>query len=322
MERETVRVRYIPKVLVIGGCGYIGSKLCEYLSSDYRVTSVDIGWFGGFDNNLFIDYKNLTNIFVSQYDVVILLAGHSSVQMCVGNPISCYNNNVLNFVKLIASINESNNYKSIKFIYASSSSVYGDIKEQIAKEGHMDFHPNNEYDLSKQIIDLYASLYKNLEYYSLRFGTVNGFSRNFRTDIMINAMYNSFDKYGYIKEYNSEVHRPILDIKDLCRAIRKIINNGVLEKSGIYNLCSFNSIVKDIVYEAREVLCCAVVKSKDKIENTKLQTKLYDFSIDNTKFCDSFNFKFEGTVESILLDIIDNKKQINKTHRNIKVSYV
>jgi len=301
-------------ILLLGGCGYIGSRLYSLLSENHFVNTVDLEWFDGFvPFNIVADYRELDKIFINKYDAVILLAGHSSAQMCIDNAQSCYTNNVSNFINLIEKIEDT------KFIYASSSSIYGDFKNKLATEKDLNFYPNNFYDLNKHTIDLHASLYP-IEYYGLRFGTVNGFSENFRKDIMINAMYASYDKYGYIKEYNPEVYRPILDIQDLHRAIETIINKGSLDKAGIYNLSSFNTQVKDIVKEVSEYLKCSV-KKVEGTDKTKLQSGLYDFSISSDKFRNTFSFEFEGSVKSILDDITSHKT-INFSDRNIKKEYV
>ena len=315
MEERTVCLK--PKrILLIGGCGYIGSRLYSVLSKTYEVVSIDTCWFGGErEDNHDWDYQGVAKRIIESYDVIILLAGHSSVQMCKDNAESCYANNVTNFINLIEKIDIGT-----KFIYASSSSVYGDFKEQLATEKDLAFKPNNFYDLTKHTIDLHASLYP-IEYYGLRFGTVNGFSENFRKDIMINAMYTSYDKYGYIKEYNPEVYRPILDIQDLCRAIETIIEKGSPEKAGIYNLASFNSSVKEIVREVGYHLECNVEK-KNGTDNTKLQSGLYNFSISSQKFIDTFSFDFRGSVKSILDDITNNSRNMVFSDRNIKKEYV
>jgi len=314
MEERTVCLKKLKRILLIGGCGYIGSRLYSLLSKNYNVTSVDLEWFDSFvPHNFCRDYNKLNKTFINRFDVVILLAGHSSTQMCIDNAKASYANNVGNFVNLIEKI------KDTKFIYASSSSVYGNFKDRLATEKVLGFAPNNFYDLTKHIIDLHASLYP-IEYYGLRLGTVNGFSESFRKDIMINAMYASYDKYGYIKEYNPEVYRPILDIKDLGRAIETIIENGSIEKAGIYNLGSFNSQVKDIVTRVSKYLNCRVEKVKG-TDDTKLQSGLYNFSINSDKFRDTFSFEFKGNVKSILDDITSDRI-ISFSDRKVKKEYV
>ena len=303
-------------ILLLGGCGYIGSRLYSVLVKTYIVDTVDLEWFGGaIPNNICADYSELDKEFIRKYDVVILMAGHSSVQMCKDNAQACYANNVSNFVNLVEKIG-----KDTKFIYASSSSVYGDFRSILATEEDLAFKPNNFYDLTKHIIDLHASLCP-IEYYALRLGTVNGFSENFRKDIMINAMYHSYKKNGYIKEYNSGVYRPILDIQDLTRAIETIIEKGSLDKAGIYNLGSFNMTVGGIVAGVSNYLGCRVERMEEKSNGTKLQSGLYNFSISSEKFAKTFSFEFKGNIRSILDDIINHKK-IRYSDRNIKKEYV
>ena len=59
---------------------------------------------------------------------------------------------------------------------------------------------DNNYDISKHCIDLYAEK-SDLQYYGLRFGTLNGYAPITRTDVMINAMTSSALLNGEIKLY-------------------------------------------------------------------------------------------------------------------------
>jgi hypothetical protein len=52
------------------------------------------------------------------------------------------------------------------------------------------------------------------------------------------------------------------------------------------------------------------------IKNSKLETKSYNFSIDSTKFCKNFNFKFTDTIETITEGILQNFNNINFTDRS------
>ena len=100
------------KTLIIGSGVYIGSRL----SKEIRADGVDINWFKKGSKD--VDFKDLTRDYYSQYDNIILLAGHSSVKMSEGGLNSCFNNNVRNFIDLREKLDKQ------KLIYASSSSVY------------------------------------------------------------------------------------------------------------------------------------------------------------------------------------------------------
>jgi nucleoside-diphosphate-sugar epimerase len=95
--------------LIIGGCGYIGSRLFNYLKQkDYDVTSLDLELFGNPNiPNTKRNYNTLTQEELSKFDNVILLAGHSSVKMCEGNINYPYDNNVRNFINLFVRVFKS-----------------------------------------------------------------------------------------------------------------------------------------------------------------------------------------------------------------------
>jgi nucleoside-diphosphate-sugar epimerase len=303
------------KILIIGGTGYIGSRVFQMLNDTHTVDSIDTEWYGNYVNkfNIIKDFGTLTKEEVSFYDVVILLAGHSGVKMCIDNMVSTAKNNVMNFIKLLDKLDSKQ-----MFIFASSSSVYGDTKHDVVTEEYNLFEPNNFYDLSKHEIDSYAAL-SNAKYYGLRFGTVNGASPNLRNDIMINAMTFNAIKNGKVYCFNPEVRRPILGIEDLCRAIDTIIENGTYENRGFYNLASFNSTAEKI---ASVVADCTnseleiVDELPATITNVKLQTKAYNFLIDSSKFEKTFNFEFKETVETIVKSLVDNFENMNKGNRS------
>jgi nucleoside-diphosphate-sugar epimerase len=299
------------KVLIIGGSGYVGSFLNYSLKGDFEISNLDLNWFSDESNPK--DMRDLTIDYLREFAAIILLAGHSSVKMCDNNMLSSFRNNVQNFVELMAKINQNQ-----KFIYASSSSVYGHTNNSIVSEDYNTFVPNNYYDLTKQIIDTYAQQ-SNLNYYGLRFGTINGWSPNMRVDIMINAMVNSALSDGHIKLYVKDIMRPILGIKDLSNAVKKIINTEN-SKPGIYNLASLNSTAEEIAYAVSEIMDVPVKEYSpnelEKITNTKLQTTAYNFAISSNKFERNFNFKFQESIKTIVDSILKNFDDCEKTNRN------
>ena len=300
----------LSRTLIIGSNGYIGSRLSKEIIAD----GVDINWFKKGQKN--VDFKDLTSEYYSEYDNIILLAGHSSVKMSEGNLNSCFNNNVRNFIDLLEKLDKQ------KLVYASSSSVYGSVGGKTVNEKYFGFEPYNQYDISKHTADLYAQK-SDVEYYALRFGTVNGYSPFLRSDVMINAMVNSALSDGHIKLYIKDTMRPILGINDLCGAIKTIIDCNE-DKRGLYNLASFNKTAEQIAYEVANVLD---VEVKDfqadptQIKNTKNQTKSYNFSISTLKFRKQFGFKFKDTVEGLATELRDSWDDMKKTDRSKAIDY-
>jgi len=303
-------VAILNKTLIIGHRGYIGSRLIQEIDAD----GIDINWFRPGDND--IDFKDLTREYYSVYDNIILLAGHSSVKMSESNLNSCFNNNVRNFIDLLEKLDNQ------KLIYASSSSVYGSVGGKTVNEKYFGFEPYNQYDISKHVADLYAQK-SDVEYYALRFGTVNGYSPFLRSDVMINAMVNSAINDGHIKLYIKDTMRPILGINDLCGAIESIVESEE-DKRGLYNLASFNKTAEQIAYGVASVMGVEVKEFEvdpTQIKNTKNQTKAYNFSISTLKFRQEFKFKFKDTVESLTRELKYNWDKMEKTNRSEAKDY-
>lgn len=289
------------KIIILGGNGYIGSKLFLQLQKLHKVSTVDLEWFGRTNpENYKMDYRHLGTSFVQEFDAVILLAAHSSVPMCKDDMLSSFRNNVVNFVELLGKMKLRQ-----KFIYASSSSIYGNTASVAANECWPEFDPKTYYDLGKQEIDCYAKL-SNIEYYALRFGTVNGASPNLRTDIMINKMYETAIQSGKIEVFNKNTYRPILGISDLCRAVECILHGG--DNRGVYNLASFNASVGEIASEIKNILPEIEIEDKG-------FTQTYNFSIDVSKFKKTYDFEFNESVSTIVKSLKDNWDTMNKSVR-------
>ncbi len=310
-------------ILFIGGLGYIGSSLVAFFrDKGYTCTVMDLGWFGKFISDdipcLVRDFETLTREELDEYDIIVLTAAHSSVKMCTNAPLYSMKNNVFKHINLVKKLTHQ------KFIYMSSSSVYGNTKDLQVDETYPVTTPNNEYDLEKWIIDEYM-VNTDLDYYGLRLGTVNGYSPNLRTDIMINSMVTNALNDQEIKLYITDIWRPIIGITDLSRVIKKIIKTDT-RHPGIYNISSFNSTVKDIGENISKLLNvpCKLYNQKE-IEdqtNVKLQTVCYNFSMSCKKFETIFDFKFQSNIESIVKHLIDNYNKCNKSSRNITIDKV
>lgn len=287
------------KIVIVGGTGYIGSRLFNHLKTDHYVDTVDLELFGNFVNpkNKKKNYKYIHHDFWDGYHAIVLLAGHSSVQMCQDKMVDSFQNNVANFINLI-------NKTDTKIIYASSSSVYGNTKGVCVDETWDMFTPFNYYDLTKKTIDLYTQVAKK-KLFGLRMGTVCGGSPNIRTDIMINKMYHSAEVHKKILIFNPQVNRPILGIDDFCRAVSVMLES---DKFGIYNLASFNANINQISEE--------ISKSLNGVEivNTG-DSPTYDFAINTEKFQTTFNFKFQDTIQSIVETLKSTYNTSNKGDR-------
>jgi nucleoside-diphosphate-sugar epimerase len=296
-------------VLIIGGNGYIGSKLIYDLHNTYSVHSIDICWFNSPNAHVEVrDYRHLTKQELAKYHAVILLAGHSSVKMCDGPVLSSWVNNVNNFINLVSKLD-----KSQTLIYASSGSVYGSGNSTSVEDVPLQFKPINNYDLTKYSLDVQAEKFIKYGYsiVGLRFGTVNGWSPNLREELMINSMTKKSLYDNTISINNKTITRPILGINDISRAVTEIINKPM---PGIYNLASFADTVENISGYVSQLL-------NSTVQETINVSGAYDFTMDTSKFEKTYNFKFNESVESIVNEIVNKFEKTNFTNRNNFIKY-
>lgn len=232
------------KVLLVGGCGYIGSYLYLHLNRlGFRVTVVDLIKRG---NPLGIqviqdDYVNLSNSLIRQFDVVLWFGGHSSVAQSIADPDGALANNCLNLFSFAKRLPEHT-----KFIYASSGSLYSTTSRCVvpADENSMTGVPSqNAYDISKFAFDYLAKNFLR-NFYALRMGTLSGYSPNLRSELVFNAMNISAATTSQVRLKNSESYRTILHLSDLWAFVYKLIVTQ--QVPGVYNVGSMSFKMGDL----------------------------------------------------------------------------
>jgi nucleoside-diphosphate-sugar epimerase len=297
------------KILILGSDGYIGCRVYEHLIlQGLDVIGVDTGWFGIVnDKTVLCDYNTLTKSFIEQFTHIICLSSHSSVSMCSNNNVSCLNNNVVNFINLLEKINDTQ-----KLIYASSLAIYGNNPNLVTEKDDLP-NPVDMYDYSLVSREFLIRLY-NKNTIGLRFGTVGGFSKNFRGENLINSLsYNSIINKK-ITISNPNAYRAVLGMTDLCKAIDNVVKSDICGNR-IYNLSSVNNTIIGFGEEIQKLT------NSELVVNNTFQTK-YSFRSSSELFSNDFNFKFNDSIESIFNEIKNNIDQIKfKVERN-KINYV
>ena len=283
-------------VLIIGSEGYIGSELVKkFKQENVQVNEVDYmndvhpRYDEKISEGLVVkDYKDLTDYEINTHSHVIWVAGHSSVQSS-SFYMSAYKNNVANLIDLVNRLE-----KSTVFIYASSGSVYSSEDNYYATEQSPTYKPRNIYDFTKITFDHYTQIMPKSTI-GLRFGTVNGYSKNMKKDIMLNSMVRSAKLENKIILSNENSWRSILWMKDLVNAVYEIYCSK--EKKGIYNLASFNSTIGGLALAVSNMTDVDIVR-----EQHSLPT--YNYSMSSELFKKTFNFNFQGTEETIIEDLL------------------
>ena len=174
-------------ILITGGAGFIGSNLCEYfISKGYKVICLD-NMATGYLHNLdtVINHENFTfiegdirnakdcNKAVENVDYVLHHAALGSVPRSIKDPVTTNEVNVTGFLNMLTA---SRDAKVKRFIYAASSSTYGD-SEVLPKTEDVIGKPLSPYAITKYVNELYAQIFSNtygLETIGLRYFNVFG----------------------------------------------------------------------------------------------------------------------------------------------------
>jgi len=242
------------KILILGGCGYIGTKLVEKFLKDkrFKIVVYDIQWFG---KNL-IKHKNLkvikgdirqipNNVFKGVNTVIHLanIANDPGVEL---NHQLSWEVNVLATMDIIQKAINSN---VKKFIFSSSGSVYG-IKKELKVTEKLSLVPISTYNKTKMIAErVLFSFNDKIKIFSIRPATVCGFSQRMRMDVSVNNLTFQAIKNQKITVFGGKQIRPNININDLVRVFEHFVNKKNIE-TGVYNAgfenLSINEIAKKI----------------------------------------------------------------------------
>jgi nucleoside-diphosphate-sugar epimerase len=254
------------KILVIGGAGYIGTSLCNYLAlqKKLQVTCLDTFWFGNFLNKkiktIKADIRTYNFNKLNRFDVVIDLAYLSNDPLCDVDARHTWESGPLSVYKILEYCNKKN---VNKFIFASSGSIYGLKKERNVTE-NLGLDPLTDYNKSKMICEKVVESYsKKINTAIIRPATVCGYSPRLRLDVVLNM----FCYQAYFKKkilvLGGDQTRPLVNIIDMIRCYDFVIKNNV---TGCYNLGFENKSVKQIASDVKKIIPCDITfkKSIDK----------------------------------------------------------
>ncbi|MCO7317936.1 SDR family oxidoreductase [Riemerella anatipestifer] len=175
------------KILITGGAGFIGSNLTEhFLSKNYQVRVLD-NFSTGHKYNIEPFFKNekfelieedirnleICNEACEGVDYVLHQAALGSVPRSIENPITSNEVNVSGFLNMLVAARDA---KVKRFVYAASSSTYGD-SQSLPKVEEVIGKPLSPYAITKYVNELYADVFSRtygMECIGLRYFNVFG----------------------------------------------------------------------------------------------------------------------------------------------------
>ena len=147
------------KILITGISGHVGSYLTKYFNKKYNIIGIhkNINNKSSLNNTVICDIRNkhIINKIMKDIDIVIHTASQTNIKISLENPIYDANVNIIGTLNLL---NAAKKYNIEKFIYFSTSAVYGNYKYLPIDEKHP-LNPISPYGLSKATAERYCILF-------------------------------------------------------------------------------------------------------------------------------------------------------------------
>ena len=250
-------------IFITGGAGYVGAVLVPtLLKKGYKVTVLDLMIYG---EDVLEDHENLTCVKGDIRDESLLkkiIPGHDSVihLACISNDPSFELNpdlgksiNLDSFRPMLEICKES---LVKRFIYASSSSVYG-VKEEKDVNEEMTLEPLTDYSRFKADCEKILTEYQSEQFttVTIRPATVCGYSPRQRLDVVVNILTNLAYHKREISVFGGNQLRPNIHIKDMAEAYIMLLESSKKKVAGkVFNAGYENKTVLELAKTARNVI--------------------------------------------------------------------
>jgi nucleoside-diphosphate-sugar epimerase len=216
----------IKRVFITGGAGYVGAMLTpRLLAEGYHVTVFDLMMYG---EDVISSHKNLRMIKGDIRDTNLLtkeIVGHQAIihLACISNDpsfeLNPYLGRSINLDAFEPLVSIGKDLGVERFIYASSSSVYG-IKEEKNVHEDMALEPLTDYSKFKAECEVILKKYQSSEFTTttIRPATVCGYSTRQRLDVVVNILTNLAFHKREISVFGGNQLRPNIHITDMVDA--------------------------------------------------------------------------------------------------------
>ena len=296
-------------VLVTGGAGYVGSVLVPVLlNAGYRVKVLDLYLYG---DHVFTSHE--VNPHLKQFkgdlrDRALLekvLPGCDAVihLACISNDPSFDLDpdlgKSINFDSIFDLVEVAKNNGVQRFIFASSSSVYG-IKDEAEVTEELALEPLTDYSKYKAMCEdvLFAARESGFAVLILRPATVCGYSPRLRLDLTVNILTNHAINNNVIRVFGGEQKRPNIHIKDVVDLYRNGLEWPVEKIDGkIYNAGYENHKVIEIAELVRQMVGAGVQINIEPTDDHR------SYHISSERIKNELGFVPKWTIEDAILDL-------------------
>jgi nucleoside-diphosphate-sugar epimerase len=287
------------KILVTGGCGFVGTVLTQQLLSDgHELTVVDTQWFGNFLQRhpkltvLKQDVRDVDAIPLKGVEAIVHLANIANDPGVELNPTLSWEVNVLATQQLADRAVRA----GIKqFIYASSGSVYG-VKDDPQVTEDLELVPISAYNKTKMVAERVLLSYANsMQIHCIRPATVCGYSPRMRLDVSVNMLTMQALKNGRMTVFGGDQTRPNIHIRDMVNVYRHFLQRPNLP-SGCYNAGFENISIMEIAQKVFAKVPAEIVVSASNDPRSYRQ---------NSDKLTATGFVQQASVEAAIADVIE-----------------
>ncbi len=291
------------KICITGGAGYVGSQLVPHLIAlGYDVTVIDTFWYG-LGDKVFPHIKDKSRLTLFRGDI----RDSASVEKAFENQdavihLACISNDPsfemnptfgksINFDCFQMLLNVARAAGVKRFIYASSSSVYGvqdtpDVTEEVKCK------PLTDYSTYKLMCEQVLKESKSgLEWVIVRPATVCGWAPRLRLDLSVNVLTIQALINKKITVFGGSQLRPNINIKDMVRAYAMLLSAPKAQVHGqIFNVGFENKSIMDIAKLVRNIAGGEIVVDEKASDN-----RSYHVNSDKIEY--SLGFRPEHSIE-------------------------
>ena len=304
------------KILVTGGCGFVGTLLSKALLDEgHDIHAYDIMWFGNYLEDhprLKVtqgDIRDLESVPMEGMDAVIHLANVAN------DPCSDLNSKLNWEVNVLATkllVEKAIECGVRQFIYASSGSVYGyKEEEQVTEE--LSLVPLSDYNKTKMISErVLLSYADDLLVQIVRPATVCGYSPRMRLDLSVNILTSQAFNNQRITVFGGNQTRPNIHIRDMVGVYLHFLEKGDAIQ-GIYNAGFENLSILEIAEQASAKIPSDIVISKS---NDPRSYRLNSDKLLATGY--SQHYKVDDAMEEVITAFRDGMLKDEDQYYNIR----
>lgn len=300
-------------VLVTGGAGYVGSLLTpQLLKAGHKVTVYDIMYYG--DHFLPKDNPNLTVIKGDIRDTEKLGKAFKNIDVVI--QMACISNDAS--FELDENLSKTVNYDAFepmviaakkmgvkRFIYASSSSVYGVSDAPDVTEEHP-LVPLTLYNKFKGMCEPLLFKHQSSDFVcvTIRPATLCGYAPRQRLDLSVNILTNHAVNNNKITVFGGVQLRPNLHVQDMCDLYEMLIEVPDEKIAGqIFNAAYQNMSIMDIAQDAKKIVEREFPEKGDIGIVTAPTDDIRSYHVNSDKVTRILGFIPNRSVEDAILDL-------------------